>query len=133
MFHQAQDRFEGDRSRAITVCITTDAELADQAFLFDARSFVANLRVPRRRMLDWLADGLRDSEAQLVDDDGNLAYVDLELLELDGIDDWFKDWAKRPMKGIALRVRSESRERIRVVTTIMRMIFPKETRCWGSA
>jgi hypothetical protein len=115
------------------VRITTDEELGNPVYLFDARAFAAKLRVPRRRLLDYLADGLRDSDAELEDEYGNAAQVDFELLELDGIEDWFKDWVRRPAPGVLCRVRAESRERIRVLTTILRLIFPKETSVWGSA
>lgn len=118
-------------ARPFVVPIVSDAELDNPEFLRDLRIFAANLRVSRGRWLDWLADGYRDADAILVDDCGDPADVDLELLELDGIEWWFKDWCKRPPAGITPRLRIEARERVRVVATLLRLIFPKESIVWG--
>ena len=113
------------------VQIVTDADLENSELVRDARTFAANIRVPRGRMLDFLADGYRDCDTIRVEAEGNRAEIDLELLERDGIEWWFKDWCKRPLPNVTPRVRVEARERARVVITLLRLIFPKESVVWG--
>lgn len=111
--------------------LVTDAELENPVFLTDVKTFAANLRVAHRRFLDWLADGFRDAQAELVDSAGNKVDVDLEELERDNIEFWFRDWCRRPAPNAQIRLRAESRERVRLVATLLRLIFPKESILWG--
>lgn len=113
------------------VRIVSDEELANPLFLADVKNFASKLRIPRRRFMDWLADGLRDAEAELVDEFGNSAWIDFDVIERDHIDLWFRDWCRRCRPDVTPRVRTESRERIRLVATTLRMIFPKEASVWG--
>lgn len=126
--------------RPVTVTIVSDRELDSPAWLADAKSFTQRLRVPRSRIRDFLADGLRDTDTVLVTESGDRACVDLEEIEKDDGDDcetdgfewWYKDWTRKTPPGVTPRLRVEARERVRVITTILRMIFPKETSVWGT-
>ena len=113
------------------VCIVTDEELDDPYFLADVKTFAWKLRIPHRRFRDWFVDGVRDSEVELVDVFGNPADFNYEEIEREHVELWFRDWAKRPARHIHPRLRRESRERIRLIATMLRMIFPKETSVWG--
>lgn len=121
-----------ERARARPfVQLVTDEELDNPELLRDVKAFARKLQVPRRRFIDWLADGVRDAETMLIDSTGSAVEIDLEALERDHIDLWFRDWIKRPADHIAPRVRAESRERVRAMVTILRMMFPKESSVWG--
>lgn len=121
-----------------TVRLVTDAELESGVFVTDVKTFASRLRIPRRRFVDWLTDGYRDAEVYIVDEEGNPVDLDFEALEEeDGdevrnrIEDWLKDWLKRPERHFTPRLRVEARERVRLVATLLRAIFPKESVVWG--
>ncbi|MGO4863331.1 hypothetical protein ACTP2L_07095, partial [Campylobacter jejuni] len=78
-----------------------------------------------------LVDGVRDCDTELVDLAGNSVTIDFEAIEGDTIELWLKDWLKRPERHAIPRLRIEARERVRVVATLLRMIFPKEASVWG--
>ena len=128
-----------EAGRPLTVTIVSDRELDNHAWLAEAKLFTQRLRVPRSRICDFLADGLRDTDTVLLTEDGNRAYIDLEEIEkaddeddeIDGFEWWYKDWVRRAPPGVKPRLRTEARERVRLITTILRLIFPKETSVWG--
>ena len=113
------------------VRLVTDEELDNPCLLRDAKTFASKMRVPRRSFVDWLVDGVRDAKAVLLDNEDRPVSIDYDVIERDHIDLWFRDWAKRPEAHINPRVRAESRERVRLVVTMLRMIFPKESSVWG--
>lgn len=115
------------------VRLVTDGELRNSDFLKDVRTFASKLRIPRRRIVDWLVDGIRDARTILLDEQGRPVEIDFDEIERDHIDLWFRDWATRPAAHVTCRVREESRERVRLVATMLRMIFPKESTVWGRA
>ena len=114
-----------------SVRLVTDEELMNPQFLRDIKTFASKCRIPRRSFVDWLVDGVRDADTVLVDGEGNPVEIDYDEIERDHIDLWFRDWAQRPEAHINPRVREESRERVRLVATMLRVIFPKESSVWG--
>jgi hypothetical protein len=114
------------------VRLVTDDELNNPYFLADVQDFAGKLRVPRRRMVDWLVDGVRDARSLLADSDGRPVEFSYDELEHDHIELWFRDWLKRGNRSVAPRVRSESRERVTLVATMLKIIFPKESSVWGT-
>ena len=114
-------------------------ELDNPLWLSDAKEFIRKLQISRTKIRDYLADGLRDSKVILVELDGKRTHVEFHHLEKsDGDDDdsdgfewWYKDWCKPTPPGVTPRLRREARERVRAITTIVRMMFPKETSVWG--
>ena len=129
MGHEREN--ESYRRKAVRVRVVTDGALADPVFLADVKTFAGRLRIPRRRFIDWLIDGFRDANAVLVDEHGTPVWIDFDEIERDHIDLWFRDWCKVPEDQVRPRVRAESRERIRLVATLLRAIFPKESTVWG--
>lgn len=115
----------------ISVRLVSDAELADPVFLADVKTFASRLRIPRRRFVDWLVDGLRDTETALLDEHGSPVEIDLEAIEHEAVEMWLKDWLRMPERHAVPRLRIEARERVRLVATLLRMIFPKESAVWG--
>lgn len=113
------------------VYLVTDEELKNAQFLRDTRVFASKLPVSRRAFVDFLVNGVRDSDSEVIDADGNPVEIDFEELERANIDLWVRDWATFPAAQAACRVRAESRERVRLVATMLRMIFPKESSVWG--
>ena len=122
---------EQARNRSPTVYLVTDAELANDLLLADCQDFLRKIRHPRRRFVDWLVDGVRDSSARLLDGTGNPVEIDYDYLEKDHFDLWVRDWITLRSPEVRRRVRAESRERVRLVITMLRMIFPRESAAWG--
>lgn len=120
------------KEQPITVRLVSDGELSDPVFLADVKTFASRLRVPRRQFVDWLVDGVRDSETCLIDSAGDPVTIEFEEIEKDNIDLWVRDWVRMPERHVAPRLRAESRERVRLVATMLRMIFPKESSVWGT-
>ena len=118
--------------RRMSAPIVTDDELANPAFLRDARAFAYRLGVPPDSWLDFLIDAYRDYRGRIVDAAGNEVFLATEVLEQCGIRDWFKAWACKP-PGASVRLRAEARERVRVVLTILRACYPHEAQFWGLA
>lgn len=123
--------FSLEESAPLTVTIVTDEEIANPIFIRDARTFMASMRIERRRLLDWFMDGYSRSHVLLVDAQGNKATIDFDELDIEGVVDWFKDWCTKPQPATRLHVRKEAVERVRVMTTLLKIRFPKETLLWG--
>jgi len=123
----------------VVIRLVTDEEIQNPLFRDDVKSFARKLRVPRRKMVDWLVDGYRDADVDIINDEGLAVFVDFEALEegegdlvTTRIADWLKDWLSEPTRQGASRLRPEAKERVRLIATLLRAIFPKESVVWGA-
>mgnify|MGYP003633463004 FL=1 len=110
----------------------TDKELANPDFIRDVKSSARRLGIMPHAWLDALSDMYCHYKGCIVDSSGLEILLDLEPLERPHIREWFRDWVCAPLdSGTYPRVRRESRERIRVLATILRACFPDCARMWG--
>lgn len=111
------------------VALLHDRHLANPHFIRALREFLARKRISRLRMLDWLMGILRDNPcAEFVDASGRIVDLDFDVLEIDQIEWWFKDFCQAPKPGVRPRVKRVARPRIRVVASILRVGYPATMR-----
>ena len=112
--------------------IVSDDELSNPDFVRDVRNFSANLSIDPTSWLEALYDMYCQYPGWIVDRNGHEQFLDLEHFEVPYIREWFRDWACSPLsQDVRPRVRGESRERIRVLGTILRTKYPEPAMMWG--
>ena len=95
------------------------------------RNFAASLEISADHFLDYLLNLYRDYRGRIVSN-GNEVFLNTEEFETDSIREWFRDWACAPVPdGVRPRLRKESRERIRLLGTILSTRFAFEAELWG--
>ena len=118
--------------RRTTSLLVRDAEIANPEFVRDTRLFAHSLGISPDSWHDFIIDEYRDYPGRILDPRGNETFLNISVLEVPGIRDWFKAWACAPPSECAtLRVRKEAWERVRIVTTILRARNPVEAQFWG--
>lgn len=109
-----------------------EAEVLNPDFIHDVRVFAYSLSVSRDRWLDSLSDWLCSFLGLIVGPDGKEVELDTELFELPNIRDWFDDTCcTMPSENGARYVRTEARERFRIMATILKARFPHQAVLWG--
>ncbi|WP_084397123.1 hypothetical protein [Henriciella aquimarina] len=117
--------------RKTTTLLVTDKRMENPDFLVDLRAFTVGLNISPDHWLDFLTDAYRDYRGRIVHQ-GHEVFLDTQALEAASIREWFRDWACTPVRdGAQPRLREESRERIRVLATILSTRFPFEASMWG--
>ena len=111
--------------------LVPNAKLESREYLRDLRRFTSDLDISPDHWVDYLVDTYRDYEG-VITSRGSETYLDTEAFEIDSIREWFRDWACKPVPPeTEPRLREESRERIRVLATILATRFPFEASMWG--
>lgn len=112
--------------------IVTDRELENPHFREDVRQFARSLNVSPTEWRDYLADLYCHYAGRIVDRNGVESFLAMEEFEVPYVREWFRDWINvEPSASGTTRLRSESRERIRVLATILRATFPEKAFTWG--
>lgn len=118
--------------RRLKARMVSDAELGDPEFIRDLRHHAYGLGFTRDAWVNKLADLYRDYPGTIVDAAGMEALLDMEVFECPGIRDWLRDFACTPCPAdVTPRVRREAWERVRVMATIMRAVWPERAALWG--
>jgi hypothetical protein len=117
------------------VRVVSDAELAQAAFIEDARVTIGErLRSSPDGVenIDYIANLYRDFRGRVIGPDDDEVFLDTELLEGETAKDWLREFVReRGPRQRAAYVRDEARERFRVVATIIRAAFPDDAMMWG--
>ena len=112
--------------------IVTDNELANSGFLRDGRATCFRQNIRPSHWLDHTSDLYRDYRGIIVDAEGHEIILNLQVLEVPFIREWFRDFCCTPCTpNVRPRVRGLARARARVVLTILRASFPNEAMLWG--
>ena len=112
------------------VQLVTDALLENKAWLDDVHAFANRLDVPRRQMLDYMAKGFEKARVALVDEAGEPVYLDLrEAEKCKDFGLFYRDWLRH--RPGAPNIHPHTRERVRLIATMLRVIFWKEQSVWG--
>jgi hypothetical protein len=113
------------------VRLVTDDELSNPDFLKAVRATAHALQYSPSEWLDRIYNFYRDFDGVIVDAQGEEVPLDLDVFETEYIREWFRDWIYKPMaEGVRPRLRGESKERIRIIGTIVRAKFPLDTIKW---
>lgn len=113
------------------VKLFSNAKIENPDFLRDLRDFTSSLNLSPDHWVDYLVDLYRDYQG-MVTSKGTEVFLDTEAFEANSIREWFRDWACKPLApNQEPRLREESRERIRVLATILATRFPFEASMWG--
>ena len=112
--------------------LVRDAQLEDPEYLRDLRNFTASLEISADHWLDYLVDMYRDFSGRIVSNGQDVFLDTQEFEKISSTREWLRDWAcVRVPDHIRPRLREESRERIRVLATILSTQFPFEAGMWG--
>lgn len=129
--------------------VVTDADLSNPEFIRDVRKLAFDLQVKPSQWLGYLYDALAEYVGLFVDKRGQLVEIDLDLFEVEdellfngastaaetareSMRLWFKDFCCTPCPPETRpMVRRESKERVRVLATILRAAHPRKAMLWG--
>ena len=121
------------RARRIAVRIATDQECDDFVLQDHLQAFLRGVLciVPYRRLLPTLEKAARRSDTVLLDQNGAPARLD-DLSEQDylAMDYWLRDFMIERPQHIRRRNRPETLERRRLLLTLTRVVWPRETATW---
>lgn len=112
--------------------VISDEELSNADFMIDA---IASIRekvigLPHRNCSDFYMDLHRDLERYFAGGNGEEVIFGDELAETDG--EWWRDTIQTSEpRAQPLRVRSDNKERLRIILSIHRVCFPAEAALWG--
>lgn len=116
----------------IRTLIVSDLELSNPEFLRSVRLTAYRHNISSYQWLDEVYSLYRDYHGWICDERGQEVLLDLEVFETPNIRTWFRDFCCRPLpEGSMPRVRGESKERVRVLATILRARFPVSAATWG--
>lgn len=112
--------------------IVSDDELANPEFIRDVKMTAYDLRVSCDEWLEYLTRLYRDYRGRIVDQAGREILLDMEEFERPNIRYWFRDFCGRPCPThVTPRLRREARERVRILATLLRAVFPDKAQFWG--
>ena len=132
----------------LTAMWVSDRELENPIFVYKVRQKFSQLELRPERCLDFLADfccrwpgrfikdghercpsfEIFEPSEEIIFADGNALQRHLECMRC-----WWRDYMlTEPRTGICVRLRKESRERFRIVATILRAMYPGEALLWGT-
>ena len=114
-----------------TTTLVSDHQIENPDFLKDLRAFTSELSVSPDKWIEFIADTYRDYRGRIVYK-GQEVFLETEVLEVKSIREWFRDFICTPVRaGAKPRLREESRERIRLIATVLATRFPFEASTWG--
>lgn len=116
--------------RRLNVQIVSDEALGDPEFIRDIRTFAEGLDLTRDEWKDTLSNLYRDYRGRILDASGAEIFLDMDEIER-ASPYWFREFAKAPRPGVRPRVRREAKERVRVLTTILKAAYPDTAQFWG--
>ena len=117
-----------------TIMLVTDDELSQPQYIRGLRATARALGYSASEWVDRLSEIYRDFNGIVIDEYGREVMLDLEVFEFEHARTWFRDQVNMPMaEGVAPRLRAESRERLRILGTVLKMVFPREALGWLAA
>ncbi len=121
--------------RRLATPVFVDDGIGREEFITDFRRFLVSYSF-RERLLpsEWhehVCSLYRDYRGWMKDKAGSEVFLDMDAFEVPHIREWFRDFIQPVPPGVQPRIRTEARERVRVLATIMRAHFPAEAMLWG--
>lgn len=116
----------------LSVGLVSDLELSNPDFIRDVRAFCFELDVSSYHWHDHVIDLYRDYRGTVLDEDGTEVNLNTCVFEIASIRDWFRDFCCTACPDhITPYVRGEAKERVRVLATILRAVYPAQSLLWG--
>jgi hypothetical protein len=112
--------------------VVTDDELDNSEFVRDVRALAFSLDIAPYAWLDYADVLLQGYRGWISDRSGEEVFLDMEEFDRAAIEDWFERFCCTPCPPeVTPRVQGRSRERVRIVATILRAHFPVQAMLWG--
>lgn len=112
--------------------LASDRELDNPDFIRDLRNYAVRLPISSRHWREALNDMYRDYRGCIVDPQTRSAvYLDMEEFERPNIREWFRDFCSRVPADASPYVTAATRERARILATVLRASDPAGTMLWG--
>lgn len=111
--------------------LISDHELNDPVFRHDVQQTARQMRVSDHKWQEHVYDMYRDFNGAIVDTGGSDVTLDMNVFEEGAIREWFRDWIYSKNQTRAPRLRAESRERVRILATLIRAHYPERALLWG--
>lgn len=117
-----------------SVRLVTDYELSQPHYIRGLRATARSLGYSPSEWIEHVSNIYRDFDGCVIDEYGNSVILDLEPLEIPHAREWFRDVVFMPIaEGVSPRLRAESKERLRILGTVLKMVFPREALGWLAA
>lgn len=133
--------------------VVTDAELQNIHFVHDLLSYAQNLKLKPAEWRAYLTQQYASYDGRILGKDGEEEFLDMDVFEVEdellfaandvkgaaqqvtianaAIREFFDYWLCRPETPKRLPFSEQTRERLRVVATILRAQNPQEAQFWG--
>ena len=133
--------------------VVTDVELKNAHFVYDMLSYAQNLKLKPSEWRAYLTHEYASYQGRIVGINGEEEFLDMDVFEVDeevlfaandvkgaarqltsansSIREWFDYWLCRPETQKRIPFSEQTRERLRVVATILRAQNPQEAQFWG--
>lgn len=115
--------------------VFTDDEIKRPFFLADMKTFLVVYSFEHHLLPsewhDHMVGLYRDYRGWIKGEGGQEIFLDLSVFELLHIREWFRDYIQIVPNGVETRLRGESKERVRILATIIRTHYPVEASLWG--
>lgn len=116
----------------LTASAVCTEETECRAFVFDVREFANSLRISSDFWREYLNNEYRDYPGRIMNERRREVFLNMEVFEEPYIEDWFEhNFNILPASEEAIRLRSDTRERMRVAATILRANNPHAAQFWG--
>ena len=123
--------FNPAHCRARKVQLVSDERLDSPLYRFHLRSFLRHCRIPPMAALNFYSDALRDSDCVRVFEGDREIELNTGLLEFPTFPWWYRDLCRPGSFGIQ-RINNRRREELRILATLVTIIFPVEAARFGS-
>lgn len=109
-------------------------ELVSWRYRWDVRKKAHSLDFTPVEWVEAIHDLYSQYSGWIVDADGNEVFLDMNEFERPHIREWFRDWVcDLPANPEMQRLHSASVERIRILATILKALYPNQAQIWGKA
>jgi len=113
--------------------LVSDAELSNRLFRWNVRKKANSLNYTAVEWVERIHDLYSQYPGWIMDHEGQETFLDMDEFEHPYIREWFRDWVCiLPADPNAQRLNQASKERIRILATILRAYFPVEALLWGA-
>ncbi len=113
------------------VNLTTDQQLHDINYLIDLKVSAYFAPANNEQLREFFMDTYRDFKGYVIGFDNEPVWLQTNELEIPHWREWARDFRKLPVPGAKYRIRCEAFERVRVISTILKMRYPEESKFWG--
>jgi len=115
----------------LIVYLTTDNQLHDMNYLRDLKVAAYFAPANDEHLREFCMDTYRDFEGEVIGVNGKPVWLKTNELEILHWREWVRDFRRLPVVGKKYHIRCEAFERVRVVSTILKIRYIEESKFWG--